>query len=86
MPYRVVVIGAGFAGIGMAIALKRAGIDDFVVGDRAGSLGGTWRDNNYPGLVPQLAPRLAVIVGSHQATHQRWCRRGRRASPSSQAW
>jgi 2-polyprenyl-6-methoxyphenol hydroxylase-like FAD-dependent oxidoreductase len=34
MPYRVVVIGAGFGGIGMAIALKQAGIEDFVVVDR----------------------------------------------------
>jgi cation diffusion facilitator CzcD-associated flavoprotein CzcO len=35
MAYRVVVIGAGFAGIGMAIALRRAGIEDFVVLERA---------------------------------------------------
>ena len=35
MPYRVVVIGAGFAGIGMAIALQQAGIEDFVVLDLA---------------------------------------------------
>jgi cation diffusion facilitator CzcD-associated flavoprotein CzcO len=57
MPHQVVVIGAGFGGIGMAIALKRAGIDDFVVLDRASDLGGTWRDNSYPGLtcdVPSL--------------------------------
>jgi cation diffusion facilitator CzcD-associated flavoprotein CzcO len=39
--YQVVVIGAGFGGLGMAIPLKRAGIDDFVVVDRAGDLGGT---------------------------------------------
>jgi cation diffusion facilitator CzcD-associated flavoprotein CzcO len=48
MPYRVVVIGAGFGGIGMAIALKQAGIEDFIVVERAGDLGGTWRDNSYP--------------------------------------
>src|SRR5215475_8736967 len=57
MPYRVVIIGAGFGGIGMAIRLKHAGIDDFVVLDRAEDLGGTWRDNSYPGLscdVPSL--------------------------------
>ena len=35
MPHQVVVIGAGFGGIGMAIALKQAGIEDFVVVDRA---------------------------------------------------
>jgi cation diffusion facilitator CzcD-associated flavoprotein CzcO len=55
--YRVVIVGAGFGGIGMAIALKQAGIDDFLVLDRAADLGGTWRDNTYPGLscdVPSL--------------------------------
>src|ERR1700761_4135466 len=50
MPHRVVVIGAGSGGIGMAIALKQSGSDDFVVLDRADDLGGTWRDNSYPGL------------------------------------
>jgi len=47
--YRVVVIGAGFGGIGMAVALKQAGIEDFVVLDRGDDLGGIWRDNTYPG-------------------------------------
>lgn len=45
----VAVIGSGFAGLGMAIALKRAGRDDFAVLERADALGGTWRANNYPG-------------------------------------
>jgi cation diffusion facilitator CzcD-associated flavoprotein CzcO len=58
MPYQVVVIGAGFGGIGMAIALKRAGIDDFVVLDRADDLGGTWRDNTYPGLTCDIPSHL----------------------------
>jgi len=58
MPYRVVVIGAGFAGIGMAIALKQAGIGDFIVADRADSLGGTWRDNSYPGLTCDIPSQL----------------------------
>jgi cation diffusion facilitator CzcD-associated flavoprotein CzcO len=48
--YRVVVIGAGFAGIGMAVALRQAGIEDFVVVDGGSDIGGTWRDNTYPGL------------------------------------
>ena len=46
---RVLVIGTGFAGIGMAIKLREAGIDDFVVLEKADDLGGTWRDNTYPG-------------------------------------
>jgi cation diffusion facilitator CzcD-associated flavoprotein CzcO len=49
-PHRVVVVGAGFGGIGMAVALKQAGIEDFVVLDRGDDLGGIWRDNTYPGL------------------------------------
>jgi cation diffusion facilitator CzcD-associated flavoprotein CzcO len=58
MPYRVVVIGAGFGGIGMAIALRKAGIEDFVVLDRASDLGGTWRDNSYPGLTCDVPSQL----------------------------
>jgi cation diffusion facilitator CzcD-associated flavoprotein CzcO len=47
--HRVAIIGAGFGGIGMAVTLMRAGYDDLVVLERAGALGGTWRDNTYPG-------------------------------------
>ncbi|ADB53250.1 flavin-containing monooxygenase [Conexibacter woesei] len=45
----VAIVGTGFAGLGMAIKLKQAGRDDFVVLERAGDVGGTWRDNTYPG-------------------------------------
>ncbi len=45
----VAIIGAGFAGLGMAIELKRAGREDFVVLDRAEEVGGTWQANTYPG-------------------------------------
>jgi cation diffusion facilitator CzcD-associated flavoprotein CzcO len=44
-----VIIGSGFAGICMAIKLKEAGFHDFVILEKAGELGGTWRDNTYPG-------------------------------------
>lgn len=47
--HRVVVIGAGFAGIGMAVQLRRRGIDDFVVCERNGQIGGTWFEHTYPG-------------------------------------
>jgi len=46
----VLIIGAGFAGLGMGIRLKQAGIEDFTIIERADSLGGTWRDNTYPGI------------------------------------
>lgn len=46
---RAVVVGAGFGGLGAAIQLKQAGIDDFVVLERADDVGGTWQANTYPG-------------------------------------
>jgi cation diffusion facilitator CzcD-associated flavoprotein CzcO len=46
---RVAIIGTGFSGLGMAIRLNRAGIEDFVLLERADEVGGTWRDNTYPG-------------------------------------
>lgn len=46
---KVAIIGSGFGGLGTAIRLKQAGVDDFVVLERADDVGGTWRDNRYPG-------------------------------------
>ncbi|WP_169830440.1 flavin-containing monooxygenase [Corallococcus exiguus] len=46
---RVAIVGAGFAGLGMAIRLRQDGNDDFVVLERADDVGGVWRDNVYPG-------------------------------------
>lgn len=48
--FDAVIVGAGFAGIGAAIQLKRTGIEDFVILDREDDLGGTWYVNHYPGL------------------------------------
>ncbi|MDQ3953955.1 MAG: NAD(P)/FAD-dependent oxidoreductase [Actinomycetota bacterium] len=45
---RVAIVGSGFSGLGLAIALQRKGIDHVVL-ERRGDLGGTWRDNSYPG-------------------------------------
>jgi cation diffusion facilitator CzcD-associated flavoprotein CzcO len=45
----VVVLGAGFGGLGMGAQLKRAGIENFVIFDKSPGLGGVWRDNTYPG-------------------------------------
>jgi cation diffusion facilitator CzcD-associated flavoprotein CzcO len=48
--FRVVVLGAGMAGILAGIKLREAGIDNFAIYESAGQIGGTWRDNTYPGL------------------------------------
>lgn len=47
--YKVLIIGAGLAGVGMAARLKDAGEESFVILERASGPGGTWRDNTYPG-------------------------------------
>jgi cation diffusion facilitator CzcD-associated flavoprotein CzcO len=47
--YPYVVVGSGFAGLCAAIKLKESGREDFVVLERGGDVGGTWRDNTYPG-------------------------------------
>jgi cation diffusion facilitator CzcD-associated flavoprotein CzcO len=47
--FPIAIIGAGFAGIGTAIRLKQAGLESFTIFERAEEIGGTWRDNTYPG-------------------------------------
>lgn len=54
----VAIVGAGFAGLGMAIALRKAGRSDFVLLERAASVGGTWRDNTYPGVACDVPSHL----------------------------
>lgn len=54
----VAIIGTGFAGLGMAIQLKQNGIDNFLVFEKAGSVGGTWRDNHYPGCACDVQSHL----------------------------
>ncbi len=48
-PYDVVILGAGFGGLCMAIQLRQQGISNFVILEKAAEVGGTWRDNSYPG-------------------------------------
>ncbi|MEU2179017.1 NAD(P)/FAD-dependent oxidoreductase [Nocardia sp. NPDC019219] len=45
----IIIIGAGFGGLGMALELRRAGVDTFTILERATDLGGVWRENTYPG-------------------------------------
>jgi cation diffusion facilitator CzcD-associated flavoprotein CzcO len=54
----VAIIGAGMSGLCMAAQLKMAGIDTFTIYEKAGDLGGTWRDNTYPGLACDIPSRF----------------------------
>ncbi|GAA4915823.1 flavin-containing monooxygenase [Streptomyces coeruleoprunus] len=55
---RVAVIGSGFGGLGAAVRLRREGITDFVVLERSDAVGGTWRDNSYPGCACDVPSHL----------------------------
>jgi cation diffusion facilitator CzcD-associated flavoprotein CzcO len=54
----VIVVGSGFSGLAMAVMLRDAGIDDFVVLEKAGTVGGTWRENTYPGAACDIPSHL----------------------------
>jgi cation diffusion facilitator CzcD-associated flavoprotein CzcO len=69
---RVVVIGAGFGGLGAAHALREAGITDITILERAGSVGGVWRDNTYPGAACDVP---SPLYSWSWATNPAWSRR-----------
>ena len=89
------VVGAGFAGLCMAIKLQEAGERDFLVAERGSDVGGTWRDNTYPGAacdVPSQLYSFSFAPNPHwsrsfspqpeiQAYIQRVAERVRRARP-----
>jgi cation diffusion facilitator CzcD-associated flavoprotein CzcO len=54
----VAIIGSGFSGLAMAAQLKRSGRDDFAVLERSSEIGGTWRDNRYPGCACDVPSHL----------------------------
>jgi len=54
----VVIVGTGFSGMGMAIQLRKEGREDFVVLEKAGDFGGTWRDNSYPGCACDIQSHM----------------------------
>ncbi len=55
---RVAIIGAGFSGIAAAVALRRRGIEDFVIFEQAPGIGGTWFHNRYPGAEVDLESHI----------------------------
>ncbi|CAM3326254.1 NAD(P)/FAD-dependent oxidoreductase [Kibdelosporangium persicum] len=58
MDVPIAIIGAGASGIGAAIKLRQAGVTGFVVLEKARELGGTWRDNTYPGCACDVPSAL----------------------------
>ena len=56
-PVKVAIIGAGMSGLCMAVKLQDAGIDSYVIFEKAHDVGGTWRDNTYPGLTCDVPSR-----------------------------
>ena len=56
--HNVIIIGTGFGGLGMGIKLKEAGIDDFLILEKANDVGGCWRENSYPGAACDVPSHL----------------------------
>jgi cation diffusion facilitator CzcD-associated flavoprotein CzcO len=54
----IAVVGTGFSGIAMGVLLKRAGIDSFTILEKADDVGGTWRENTYPGAACDVPSHL----------------------------
>ncbi len=78
--HQVVIVGSGFSGVAMAIALKRDGIEDFVILERADDLGGTWRDNTYPGCACDI-PSILYSLSDEQ--NPRW---SQLFAPAGEIW
>jgi cation diffusion facilitator CzcD-associated flavoprotein CzcO len=77
---RIAIVGSGFSGIGLGVRLRQAGIHDFVILERADDLGGTWRDNTYPGCGCDVPSHLYSFSF---APNPRW---SRTFSPQDEIW
>ncbi|MCP9623284.1 NAD(P)/FAD-dependent oxidoreductase [Nocardia otitidiscaviarum] len=55
---RIIIVGSGFSGLGMAIRLSQQGHNDYLVLERGHDVGGTWRDNTYPGAACDVPSQL----------------------------
>ena len=58
---RALIVGTGFSGLGMGVALQRQGVD-FLILEKADDVGGTWRDNSYPGCACDVPSYLYSFV------------------------
>ena len=55
---KIAIVGGGFGGVALAIALKKAGIDTFTIYEKESDAGGVWRDNSYPGAACDVPSRF----------------------------
>ncbi|MFC0448552.1 flavin-containing monooxygenase [Rhodococcus jostii] len=69
--YDILIVGAGISGIGAAIRLKQSGIDNFAILEKGDALGGTWRDNTYPGCACDVP---SALYSYSFAPNQEWSR------------
>jgi cation diffusion facilitator CzcD-associated flavoprotein CzcO len=70
---RVVIVGAGFGGLAAAIELRRNGFEDVVILERGPDLGGTWRDNTYPGAACDVPSHLYSLSYAQRRDWSRLC-------------
>ena len=68
----VAIVGTGFGGLAAAVRLKRAGIDDLLLFEKSGDVGGVWRDNTYPGAACDVPSHLYSLSFAPRAD---WSRR-----------
>jgi cation diffusion facilitator CzcD-associated flavoprotein CzcO len=59
---RVIIIGSGIGGLTMAFRLRRAGVSNFAIYEKADNVGGTWRDNRYPGVACDIPSHLYTLT------------------------
>ena len=76
----IAILGAGFSGMGMAIALKQRGMNNFKIYEKADDVGGTWRENTYPGVACDVPSHLYSFS---YAPNPKW---SKRYSPGGEIW
>ncbi|BBY04767.1 flavin-containing monooxygenase [Mycobacterium noviomagense] len=69
--HATLIVGAGFTGLGAALKLAEAGVDDFVILERSDRVGGTWRDTTYPGISCDIP---TLLYSFSFANNPRWSR------------
>ncbi len=82
---RTFVVGAGFAGLGAAIKLDESGFSDFLVVDKGDTVGGTWRDNTYPGAACDVPSQLYSFSFAPNPSWSRSFSPSPRSRPTSSA-